>query len=202
MKKLFTILICLFSLGQAQAQCTPQGDFSNIEYGAIPDTIQNFQPALINSLYTQQIDVKVPSNGDFAGLSFLTVDSAQLIQIINLPPGLSYECNSPLTSFCTFPGGSVGCGIISGIPTELGTFELEVMLLVYTNLFPDPLPFVFEGYRIIVNTVISTPEVQSDFNYIRLKPNPANEQTVLSTYVNQQGKAELRIFDRSFISGR
>ncbi len=178
----------------ASGQCTPEGDFTGIEFGAIPDTIANFAQATVNALYVQQIDVKIPANGGFLDLPFITVDSAQLVQVFNLPEGLSFVCNSPLVSPCTFLGGSVGCGVISGIPNIGGLYDLEILLAVYTNLGTFPLNFT--GYKIQVNWPLSVNDAsRRDFGYLNLMPNPANDQTVLSTQVTQAGKGTLRVFD-------
>ncbi len=194
MKQLLLVIPFLVFAHFAIAQCEPMFDFGDEEFGVAPDTIQNLDEADINSFYTQQVDVRIPSNAGFAELPFIAIDSVTLAQIIGLPEGLSFECNNPLTTPCTFPGDTDGCGVIAGLPTQGGTYELTIVALVYNSFTPDPLPFDFDGYRIVVNDPLSVDD-PVDINEMNLYPNPANNAVNISLNARRSGKGHLRLFD-------
>lgn len=175
-------------------------DFGEEPFGVSPDTIVNFAPAEINVLYVQQIDVKVPENGAFLGElgASLTVDSASVASISNLPPGLTYECADFGLQPCTFPGGSLGCAVLSGIPTQGGTYDIEVTLTVHGSSFLGPLslPFVVEGYTIEVSDPLSANSAgKFSFDLGPNVPNPADNKTTLSIIAPNTSKGELTVFD-------
>lgn len=176
----------------------PETDFGDEAFGVNPDTIVNFAPAAINTFYVQQIDVLVPENGAFAGLDFATVDSASISTISGLPAGLSYECADQLSTPCTFPGGSLGCGVVSGIPSEAGVFELDIVLTIYANFLGTPLdvPFAADNYRIIVDGPVNTHQAaQLVFGLSPAVPNPASNLTRLRVASPRDGMAVITVFD-------
>lgn len=200
MTKALLFLFFLSSGISAFAQCEPQTDFGDEPFGVSPDTIVNFAPAPLNVLYIQQIDVKVPENGAFLGAigAALTVDSAGIQSISGLPTGLTYECTNPLTSPCTFPGGSQGCAVVSGIPTVEGVYELNVVLLVYgqSPFGAINLPFPVEGYRIVVGDPLSTDVAQSfSFALKPNVPNPADQLTELHVSAPTTARADIKVYD-------
>lgn len=196
---LLTFFIFGFSL-IAQAQCEPMADFGNELFGVSPDTIANFAPAEINVLYVQQIDVKVPTDGSFVSpeAAFASIDSISIVGIVGMPSGLDYECAALLTTPCTIPGGETGCGLISGVPTESGTFDLQVQLIVWANLLGNPIPidFVLEGYRIEVSNPLSSKGVEALKFAIKANvPNPARDVTSLSVDAPNSTLAVLTVYD-------
>ena len=59
MKKLILLSGFIAMAALTYGQCEPQTDFGDEPYAVAPDTIVNFASGTINSLYSQQIDVKV-----------------------------------------------------------------------------------------------------------------------------------------------
>ena len=152
MKKLLLLTIILATAALSYGQCTPNTDFGNQPFGVAPDTVVNFVPASVNNIYSQQIDVKVPTDAAFADLPFVTVDSATVLAISGLPNGLTLECAGNAFNPCTYLAGTVGCAVISGIPTVAGTFDLSIDLMIYSNL--GAVPYSFDGYKILVDVTI------------------------------------------------
>lgn len=194
MKKLllsgFGLVLSVWTFGQ----CEPIADFGDAAYGVAPDTVVNFVDGAVNTLYSQQIDVKVPVDGSFVGASFILVDSAQVTSISGLPAGLSLECNGNASSECTYLAGTVGCAVISGIPTSGGTYDLIVNLTVYTNLGPYPLPFT--GYHIFIDGSTGL----NDAPVLKLqladpKPNPAREKATIQIKAKNSGTGLFRVYD-------
>lgn len=197
MKKTLLSAIALFMFLNSWSQCEPIFDFGDEEWGVAPDTIVNLAVGDINSFYAQQIDVKVPVNGDPFDVPFeVVVDSASLSQVIGLPDGLSFECNSPLTTPCTFLGGDEGCGVISGIPTEGGIFELDIVVIIHFTsiLGPSSLPISQEGYRIQINDPLSLTESET-VNEFNLYPNPASTSFDMKFDASSSGIGSVTVMD-------
>lgn len=194
MKQLLLFIPFLILAHGVSAQCEPMFDFGDEEFGVAPDTVQNLDTADIDNFYSQQVDVRIPANAGFANLPFIAIDSASLAQITGLPDGLSFECNNPLPTPCTFPGDTDGCGTIAGVPTEGGTFDLLITALVYTSFTAEPIPFNFEGYRLVVNDPLSTDDVV-EIEDMTLYPNPARDFVNVSLNAQRSGKGHLRLFD-------
>lgn len=194
MKKLLLIVISLASSALSYSQCTPNTDFGDEPFGVAPDTIVNFVPASVNNIYSQQIDVKVPTDGAFANLPFVTVDSATVLNISGLPPGLTLNCTGNAVTPCTYLAGTEGCAVISGIPTTAGTFELTINLMVYSTL--GAVPYPFEGYRILVDVNVGLEENNNlSLKMEDIRPNPANTSATLFLESKSSGNAEFRVFD-------
>ncbi len=191
MKQILLLIPFLVLSYSASAQCEPMFDFGDEDFGVAPDTVVNLAEADINSFYSQQIDVRVPAEAE-TPLGNFPLDSASLAQVDGLPDGLTFECTNPLSTPCTFPGESDGCGVISGVPTEGGTFELNITAIVYSSGLS--LPIDFEGYRIIVNDPLGTDDVV-DINDMTLYPNPANDVVTVSLNAQRSGSGHLRLFD-------
>jgi hypothetical protein len=206
MKKTLLILSLIFiGYYSVNAQCTPDPQYANESFGAWPDTIENFPPAYINELYQEVLDFKIPNDaGDIdPTFSGVPIDSFQVSNVAGLPPGLSYACNSQTPAPCTFLGGTQGCALISGTPTQEGVFEI----VIYGKGFVT-LPFVgpfdqdvdFTGYRI---EVLGDGVNSDNLSYRILKPsvnvfpNPASN--FINFEVDNVSIGNILIFD---ITGR
>jgi|SRR5690606_3275575 len=194
MKKLLLLTITLATAALSYSQCTPNTDFGDLPFGVAPDTLVNFVSGTVDNVYSQQIDVKVPIDGSFASMPFVTVDSATVLTISGLPPGVELICNGNAVTPCTYLSGTEGCALIAGIPTEAGTFELTINLMVYSSL--GPLPYSFAGYEIIVDGVSGMEENDNlSFKMEDIRPNPANASATLFLESRSSGNAEFRVFD-------
>ncbi|MEC8610520.1 MAG: T9SS type A sorting domain-containing protein, partial [Bacteroidota bacterium] len=110
-----------------------------------PDTITNLSPICAESIYNQTIQFYVPFEiGQVTGypyfsevlnllldISNLIIDSVVLIDILGLPDGLDFSCQ---TDGCVFLANSIDCFDIFGSTDELGVHDLT---------------FVFDGYSTV-----------------------------------------------------
>lgn len=192
MKTTLLLASFIFATTLTMAQCDPMFDFGDEPFGVMPDTIMGFSDGEVDVLYTQQIDVKIPTDGTFAGAPFLTVDSVTIVSINGMPPGLSYECAENTSTECTYEGGSTGCAVISGIPWSGGVYDLNIILAVYTNL--SVIPYEFDGYSITIDGPVG---VEENFivENIQLQPNPANNRVTLIANTTKSGDGVFRVFD-------
>lgn len=196
MKKLLLSGLGLLFSVWTFGQCEPIADFGDAAFGVAPDTVVNFLDGAVNTIYSQQIDMKIPVDGSFAGPIFagLTVDSAQVNSISGLPEGLTLECTGNATVECTYLAGTVGCAVISGIPSSGGTYDLVINLTVYTSVGPFPLPFT--GYHIFIDG----PSGINDAPALKLqlsdaKPNPARDKATIQIKAKNSGTGLFRVFD-------
>ena len=122
----------------AKAQCTPN---TGCTTDVCPDAGAGLPDGTVGVFYSEVITVVIPI--DSAGF---TVDSVELIGVGTLPPGLSYTCTPPS---CTWPGNSFGCFVISGTPTDSGTYNLTLFFSYYLNgLPPQPGQIIYNSITV------------------------------------------------------
>lgn len=203
MKKL--ILTATFAVAGTivSAQCTPNPIYVDSVYGVWPDTTANFAPAYLNEIYSDTMQILVPTDASqidpsFAGYTIVKID---LEGVDGLPAGLSVNCNSHTADPCTFNAGQVGCGLIEGTPTESGIFPLVINVLPYVDFFgttiPSPLGSVpFSGYEIVVNSgtgIVSS--TIGGISGVRNVPNPFAGRTTIEFNAGKAGNARVRVFN-------
>ncbi len=200
MKKflLMIILVCPAAFA-ANAQCTPNPLYADSAFGVWPDTIVGFTPAMEGVWWTDTLDFKIPTDGGDIDPNFqgFQIDSVSLNTISNLPPGITYECNSNTPSPCTFLGGWQGCGLLEGTPTTAGTYEMDIEVTAYTFLgVVIPVPYTFTGYMISVDPVGI--EEQGAGNIAKVEqnvPNPFIEKTRIAVYLRDGADIEFSVHD-------
>src|SRR5205823_5429951 len=89
-----------------------------------PDSLTGLSPAVQGVPYNQVLQIRVPPDTVFLG-STVPIDSVRLLSFTGLPPGLTLVCNPPS---CVFNGGTNGCALISGTPTDTGFFPLTAIV--------------------------------------------------------------------------
>lgn len=193
--RLLFLLLTIVGASTVQAQiCTPVHDFGDESYGVYPDTIQNLAHAMVNELYFQQMDVKIPANGDDLGIPF-TIDSAQIVSVSGLPAGINWACGDP---DCTYDGGVIGCGVISGTPTVVDTFDIVINTTFYGSIFGSSMnmPMQFTGYKLIVEGEVGIEQAAAaEFQLHPVQPNPAANRAKIAYVAPNGGKVSLVIYD-------
>lgn len=156
-------LLCLgllLALSSLQGQiCTPS--FSGTAQGIFPETLSDI---CINALYDETISIRIPVDSMviFQGDTVIAqIDSFVLEDMVGLPPGLNYTCQS---SFCQIIGGNSSCVLIHGRPTQVGTFPIHIYSTYYAKIGgvslirPDTL---IAYYTISVTSLSSGPTVSA-----------------------------------------
>lgn len=146
---IFSILAFLFfynSTLYSQA-CTPDPGFT--AEGLSPDTIVNMSPACVPIPYAQTFTIHPPPDTVVSGFTFI-INYLMIDSVVGMPAGFSYAC-SPAN--CTYPGGTIGCAIISGIPTlsQIGVYSLTIYgtIQAYHPMFGTILqPVIYTGYKL------------------------------------------------------
>jgi len=219
MRKLYTlILMGLLSFG-ATAQCDPLAyDFGGALYGVYPDTAIGLTDGVINQPYNQVMYFLIPNDAGlidptYAGynISNVTLESITYnngLPISNL--GLSHACNP---ANCTFLPNQQKCATLSGTPTQLGVFNIEINVVATALVFgfPVPVDYAFAGYTLTITdgtAVIENAAVK--FELSNAKPNPANNGFNLNfeSPVSEMVKVEVHnllggmVYNKSFASKR
>ncbi|MBL7952877.1 MAG: T9SS type A sorting domain-containing protein [Flavobacteriales bacterium] len=198
----FSILVGL----AASAQCTPDPLYADSVFGVWPDTTENFKAGFLGQFYSDTLNLIVPDNAanipaDPPYPNF-PLDSIQLLSVNGLPPGLAVNCNSQTAAACTYLPAQLGCGLIEGIPTALGTYPIDLTVRAWSTItIVVPIPvsqeITFGGYEIVVselNTGISMPVATALAN-VRNVPNPFSTRTSIEFNAGKAGSARVRVFD-------
>lgn len=174
MKTLLGTFFALLLTASLQAQCTPGANYADSTFGAWPDTTTNFPVGYTDFYYQTDLNFKVPNDaGDidsaFTGSTIVnfTVDS-----VVGLPPGMTYACN---ISNCLYAGGANGCAQISGTSEATDTFHITIHITANLLIFgfPVPVPYTFEGYRIVLEDLASLTGLKQ--TAAALYPNPVKD---------------------------
>ena len=183
MKKLllsFSILVGFYSLSFGQ-NCSPNQVWADTtDYGVIPDTIQNFPPAVQNEFYTSDLNFKVPADATLVSSlapAGSTIQSFTVTSVSGLPTGLSYVCNN---SNCTYNGGANGCANVYGTPTVTGVFPVTINISANVLINPIlpalPQSTSFSGYKIVVGTA---GQIEQIIAPLKVVPNPAKNMITI-----------------------
>jgi hypothetical protein len=198
MKKLLLIISAVFAISFANAQCTPDPQYTSP--GIYPDSATNMMVAYELTPYSQTITNVVPADTCvlilFPPCTLLSLDSVVVESLTGLPPGLTFQCDN---ADCQYPGGQTGCAIISGTPNA-GTaaiWDLTIELSAYVGGFGVPNPFTLDYYFIeVLPQVNSVDENENNAFAIRQnKPNPFDEVTSIEYSLTENGKVTFEVYN-------
>jgi hypothetical protein len=192
----FPLFLGIKSFGQ----CVPDQTIS-ARQGIFPEQLPE---ADMNMAYNQVVQFKAPldTNVFFAPLNTtvaVRIDSIRIIDVLGLPPGISYQCNN---TNCMINGGEVGCLLISGTTSEGGGHPLRVVIrtsakIIGTPPFPD-IPQVSTDtntrYNLHVNwpTGLAKTGAISSFS---LFPNPASHTVSIRADLSSDRNITATIYD-------
>ncbi len=140
--KIGILIVSVLVYANLKAQvCTPDESIS-ISQGTFPEALPQ---AIIHEPYSSIIQFKAPLDtpASYLGRSVnVKIDLLQITNVIGMPSGFTYECNTP---DCRVVGGGVGCAKITGNPThdERGSYPLKVVVKVTGRIMlfiPIPIP--------------------------------------------------------------
>jgi len=197
-------VLCLAAAGlttTAFAQpCIPNPLYADSVFGVWPDTTENFMNGYVGIPYSQDLNLIVPVNAQDIDPTFpaVNIDSVVFNGVSNLPPGLSVACASQTAAPCTYLSTVLGCGVITGTPTQVGTYEMTLDVTGYFSLFGNPVPYLisFTGYRITIDDTTGELEmVSSGLAGVRSIPNPFAARTSVEFQLSRQGVVAVSIFN-------
>lgn len=202
-----TLLCAAFTLvgAWAAAQCTPDPLYADSVFGVWPDTTENFRAGVLSQFYSDTLNIIVPSNASQIPADppypALPLDSIQLLGVNGLPPGLAVLCNSQTPASCTYLPEMLGCGLIEGTPTAVGSYPLELNVRAWSTVqIVVPIPvsqdITFGGYEIVITDgSTSIVNVVPGLSGVRNVPNPFAARTSIEFQSGSAGIARVRVFN-------
>lgn len=195
MKKTLLISTFAFSVFFANAQCSPDPQFTAA--GIYPDSSTGLAPAYVGQLYNQNITIITPTDTTVEYLGQIinvTIDNIDLTNVTGLPSSFSYTCDPPN---CSFPGGTIKCAELSSAApasSEIGSHQI----IFETKSYVSNVPFigtttqddVIDYYYLDVSVGTATINHfdNTTFELKDIYPNPVNNQAkiqfVLGTPAN------------------
>ena len=182
MKKILLSIILAFAFVGANAQCTPDPQFTVA--GIYPDSVAGLPNASLGQPYNEVITIISPLDTivDFNGIPLpVTVLTIELTSVTGLPPSFSYDCAVPN---CIFPGGSSSCAVLlSTGPTisEIGSHQIIMNTTTSVDAglgFPIDQEDVIDYYYINVTNGTSVINQFNDFTFEvkDIFPNPVSNK--------------------------
>lgn len=188
----------LFSLiglnNNANAQCAIDTNFNHVGY--YPTELDT---AYVDSFYSQIIQFKFPED-TLVFNNRIKFDSFKIESINGLPPGFSYDCDTPS---CVYPGGGQGCVSLEGMPLDsmVGVYKVNVKVRGYVFNFSqaqtEERDLVIIEAKIDTTNDTSTTLVQKiNFNQnIKIYPNPVNSKSIITFYSDQADFGNFQIIN-------
>ena len=199
MKKfLLYINLVLFTFAttiSVYAQCVP--DQSITQPGIYPDSLP---AANVGTAYSQELQIRVLTDTVYQGQN-ATIQSIHISSISGMPSGFSYVC---VPSNCTFPGGSNGCIVISGLAVagQEGSYPLSITLDITATViilgFPATITQTetMNDYTFVINGPVATHQISAKNVDIKQNfPNPAIDKTTIDFIVPNTTAAEFTLFN-------
>jgi hypothetical protein len=203
MKKTLLILTFVFAAIFANAQCTPDPQFTAA--GIYPDTSIGLAPAYVGQSYNENITIITPTDTvvDVLGsMVAVTIDSINLTSVTGLPSGFSYSCDPPS---CGFPGGTSKCAelysTINPTASDIGVYNI----IFETTAYASDVPFLgtmtqddaIDYYYIEISVATSTINQFDNFT-LELKdifPNPVNDQSKIQFITGEPKDVVFSVFN-------
>lgn len=202
MKKYIILIVVfmslIFSSFSAFPQCepmTPEECPDPENNGQIcPDSLQ---AAFLNQFYSQVATIKPPA------VYYLPPDSTQinlhhvkLMQVANLPEGLSWQSNTPDS---VFVAGEYYCVLMEGTPVTAGNYPLKITVDVYVMIFNVPVKVA----TVTDSTSLSIAVVDNSgigdgkgtaLNNAYNAPNPFKDVTQIVYFAEQKKQIEFAVY--------
>lgn len=182
---LFSLMFAWATFLVAQP-CTPNQNLPGA--GIFPAKLDD---ANVNVQYEQVIQFKAPRDTSAyvpqLGTTLpVEVDSIRVMDVLGLPPGMSYACHN---ASCMVDGGEVGCLLISGTCSVPGGYPLQVIIktsakaIIGATKIPQSQIDTNTRYGVFVNWPTGIAQVIENA-HINIYPNPAGNQLTIEGGVN------------------
>ena len=201
MKKILLTLTLAFVFIGANAQCTPDPQFTIA--GIYPDSATGLPNAMVGQAYNEVITIITPVDTStvILGQSIaVTIQTIELTSVSGLPASFSYDC---ATTNCIFAGGSTSCAVLtSPSPTvaEIGSHQIimSTTTTVDAGLFGiQTQDDVVDYYYINVTNATATINQFNDFSF-ELKdifPNPVNNNAKIQFISGNSANVVFTVFN-------
>ena len=195
---IFVLSFCIRMTISGYGQCV--ADTANCKDIDKPGQVcpDSLPVAVLNTYYEQVVTIIPPYEFDL-GNGVIPLQKIVIDSVTNLPQGFSYEANA--TELFV---DSAYCVLISGTPTELGTFFLKIYVTPFIELMGTSVGFnqtVDDTSLFIqVNSTTGLPVINTDqIKLLPVKPNPFSISSRIGLNSNRFGVGELWVF---YITGQ
>lgn len=180
MKKILNLMIALSMSIASMAQCTPDPVvIAADQFGVWPAPDGGALMAEVSVPYSQVFTVISIADTTLPFVGTIQIDSFK-VSAPNLPSGLLLECPNEVD--CIWPGGASDCFTVMGTPTNADSTTLSIIVTLYLNNPPSPLPQTFDApfdYSYVVTGVEDYLSL-SQFDVAQNYPNPFSDKTLIS----------------------
>jgi len=202
MKKTLLILTLAFAFIGAQAQCTPDPQFTIA--GIYPDSATGLPNAMVGQTYNEVITIVAPldttAEVPVIGTIPVTVQTIELTNVIGLPLSFSYDCDG---GNCVFVGGATSCAVLSSPSPNASEVGLH-QIFMYTTTTVDAgwagiqtQNDTIDYYYINVTNATSVVNQFNDFTF-ELKdvfPNPVNNNAKIQFISGNSADVVFTVFN-------
>jgi hypothetical protein len=194
MKKQLELLLLLIAFlpAGAYSQCTP--DTVNCKDVMEPGQIcpQVLADGYLGISYNQTVTILPPASATINDITINLV-KIEIDTVTNMPPGLTYEASATEM----YPGTAY-CVLVTGVPTQIGEFMLDIVVIPYINLLDDivALPPVENdtSVKITIYESLGINDLTDNaFQVIENRPNPFSETTEIGYVLNEPAEVKLTI---------
>lgn len=191
---IFLTLVLMFPV-LLHAQCQPDPQYT--QPGIYPDSATGFPPAVATYEYNFVITAIIPVDTIVFPFPRMNIDSIGVAEITGMPEGFQAIPSRPSGYWL---GGTSGCMLITGTPTEaqVGVYPLSITVVGYMGGLGLPIPYTIDYYSITVLPAASYGIDEAGvFGNISLKafPNPFTGKFNLEFYAQSAGNFECLIYD-------
>jgi hypothetical protein len=219
MKKVLLTFLAILPLAFLSAQnCTPDPAYQD-STGVFPMPYDANNPAAggginecavigedFNFVFTVAVgdSITLPGSPQAAAL-----DKVVVLEVNNLPVGINYVCEP---TNCSFEKNTLGCVVLSGIPTAANTamaYEMEIKVNVFISGLPFPIPITFPdnnlapgvySLQLLANAsdpcdAVATDERLADQVKMAVQPNPTAGPITVNVHADIFGKFEFQVVD-------
>ncbi|MGY8987007.1 MAG: T9SS type A sorting domain-containing protein [Flavobacteriales bacterium] len=202
MKKLLLLFAITFGCITANAQCTPDPQYTIV--GIYPDSSIGMPNALVGQSYNEVITIISPLDTTVALLGQMipvTIIDIVLDSVNGLPVNFDYTCDAPN---CIFAGGSTSCAVLFSTidPTisDVGLYQIYM----HTTTSADAGIFgvqtqndVIDYYYIEVSNSTSLVNQFDPFTFeLRdVYPNPVNNQSIIQFITGEPKSVIFSVFN-------
>jgi hypothetical protein len=203
MKKILLTLTLVFAFIGAQAQCTPDPQFTIA--GIYPDSATGLPNAMVGQAYNEVITIIAPldTTGSVGTITVpVIVQTIELTNVTGLPASFSYDCAN---SNCTFSGGATSCAVLSSSsPTiaEIGSHQIifnttTTVTVPSLGNITQTQDDIIDYYYINVSNATSVINQFNDFTF-ELKdifPNPLNNNAKIQFILGNTADIVFTVFN-------
>ena len=182
-----------------QAQCIPGNEITCPDpenNGEIcPDVLPN---AIVNQLYNEEFTILAPSSyTDSATGITVDLDHLRIVDVGNLPPGITWVCNAPDNILLP---GVYNCVLMEGTPPSKGLYTLKINVEVTIDFFGQAVLYdtIVDSTSLAINVVDASGISEfnaSTFRLISTGPNPFTTWFEILYTLKEPGEINFQLYN-------